>query len=48
MLSVTSATSEDSYTVDGEKDTGAAQAQDPDSELVKPTLSLSATRGREH
>ena len=27
---------------------GAAQAQDSDSELVKPSLSLSATRWREH
>ena len=48
MLSVTTATSEDSYTVDGEKDTAAAQAQDSDSQLVKPTLSFSAALWREH
>ena len=48
MLSVTTATSEDSYTVDGEKDTAAAQAQDSDSQLVKPTLALLAALRREH
>ena len=39
MLSVTTAASEYSYTVDGEKDATATLAQNIDSELVKPTLS---------
>ena len=47
-LSVTAAASEDSYTIDGEKDTAAAQAQDSDSQLVKPTLALLAALRREH
>ena len=47
-LSVTAAASEDSYTIDGEKDTAAAQVQDSDSQLVKPTLALLAALRREH
>ena len=44
---MTTAASEYSYTVDGEKDTIAAQAQDMHSELVKPTLWLLATLWQE-
>ena len=40
MLSVTTATSEDSYTIDGEKDTAAAQAQDTDFEPLAHALAL--------
>ena len=44
---MTTAASEYSYTVDGEKHITATQAQDLDSKLVKPTLSLSATLWQE-
>ena len=45
---MTTAASEYWHIIDGEKDTTAAHAQDSNSKLVKPTLSLSAALWREH